>query len=196
MSVSGKVIVISAGSFKQELQAAAGRVRDQAATCKVGANAVGNVVRKHFGELNQRPDKEGWKKSNFRAQIRDSVQILTDGDAAVVQINDPRFNLKFHGGTVTPKRGRALAIPLHEEYKGVLPGTFPRSKFFFLPNENGDNAGILAETLGDNRIRAAYLLRSKTTHSADCNRQPFITVIRGCSRSIASNTVSATAGSK
>ncbi len=30
----------------------------------------------------------------------------------VVQINDPRFNLKFYGGTVTPKRRQKLALLL------------------------------------------------------------------------------------
>lgn len=170
--IKGKVIAISAGTFKADLQKAAGRIRDQAATCKVGANAVANTVKKHFRELNQKPNQEGWKKSNFWAQIRGSVQVLTDGNAAVVQINDPRFNLKFFGGTVTPKTSKALAVPLHEEYKGVLPSTFPKDKFFFLPSKDGNNIGVLAEALGDNTIRAAYLLRKSTTHAPQPDALP------------------------
>lgn len=171
--IRAKVLLIPSASFKAELEAAAGRVRDQAAVCKVGANAVGNKLKSHFRELNQRPNEDGWKKSGFWAQIRDSVQVLTDGNAGVVQINDPRINLKIFGGTVTPKTAKALSIPLHEEFKGVLPSTFPRDKFFFLPTKSGgDNVGVLAEALGDGTIRAAYLLRKRTTHAPQADALP------------------------
>lgn len=164
--IRAKVILIPSASFKAELEAAAGRVRDTAAVCKVGANAVANEIKSHFKDLNQRPNAEGWAKSGFWAQVRDSVQVLTDSAAAVVQINDTRFNLKFYGGTVTPKTAKALSIPLHEEFKGVLPSTFPRGRFFFLPDNDGNNVGVLAEALGDGKIRAAYLLRKSTAHAA------------------------------
>lgn len=170
--IKGKVILIPSATFKAELQAAADRIRNQAEVCKVGANAVANKLKSHFRDLNQRPNEEGWKKSDFWAQIRDSVQVLTDGNAGVVQINDPRINLKIFGGTVTAKTAKALAIPLHEEYKGVLPSTFPRDKFFFLPDQSGKNVGVLAEALGDHTIRAAYLLRKSTTHQPQADALP------------------------
>lgn len=169
MSIGGKVITLGFEQTSKKLRDISMRFAKPERAFKVAANAVANKLKKHFRERNQEPNAEGWKKSGFWAQIRDSVQVVGND---VVQINDPRFNLKFYGGTVTPKRGRALAIPLHEEFKGVLPSTFPRDKFFFLPNDNGDNVGVLAEALGDGRVRAAYLLRSKTTHQADDKALP------------------------
>lgn len=170
--IRGKVIAIPATAFAAELKAAAGRVRDHARTTKIGANAVGNKMKSHFRQLNQKPNKNGWKKSDFWAQIRDSVQILAESGAAVVQINDPRFNLKFFGGTVTPKTAKLLAIPLQPEFAGVMPSTFPKDKFFFLPSRVTGGAGILAEHLGDNRARAAYLLTPKTTHAPQADALP------------------------
>lgn len=169
MSIGGKVISLGLEQTAKKLRDISMRFAKPERAFKVAANAVANKLKKHFRDRNQEPNAEGWKKSGFWAQVRDSVQVVGND---VIQINDPRFNLKYYGGVVTPKRGRALAIPLHEEYRGVLPSTFPRDKFFFLPNEEGDNVGILAEALGDNRIRAAYLLRSKTTHQADPDALP------------------------
>jgi hypothetical protein len=170
MSISGKVITLGLEQAGKKLRDISMRFAKPERAFKVAANAVANRLKKHFRDRNQEPNAEGWKKSGFWAQVRDSVQVVGDD---VIQINDPRFNLKFYGGVVTPKRGKALAIPLHEEFKGVLPSTFPKDKFFFLPTRSGgDNVGILAEALGDNRIRAAYLLRSKTTHQADDKALP------------------------
>jgi hypothetical protein len=170
MSISGKVISIGLEQAGKKLRDISMRFAKPERAFKVAANAVANRLKKHFRDRNQEPNAEGWKKSGFWAQVRDSVQVVGDD---VIQINDQRFNLKYYGGVVTPKRGKALAIPLHEEFKGVLPSTFPKDKFFFLPTRSGgDNVGILAEALGDNRIRAAYLLRSKTTHQADDKALP------------------------
>jgi len=169
--INGKVITVGLEQTGRRLKDLSLRLSKPQAVLKVGGNAISNAIKKHFRDRNQEPNKEGWAKSGFWAQIRDSVQLI-DGAEVIVQINDPRFNLKYYGGTVTAKRGRALAIPLHEEYKGVLPSTFPRDKFFFLPDKDGNNVGILAEALGDHTIRAAYLLRRSTQHEPDPDALP------------------------
>lgn len=173
MSISGKVITLGLTAAQKRMGEMAAKLKQPQRLWKVAGNAVANRVKSHFRARNQEPNKEGWAKSGFWAQIRDSVQLLDDtSNGAIVQINDPRINLKFYGGTVTAKRGKALAIPLHEEFKGILPSTFPRDRFFFLPDKDGNNVGILAEALGDNKIRAAYLLRKSTTHQPDPEALP------------------------
>lgn len=171
--IGGKVITLGITEVQKRMHKIAANFTEPKRAFKVAGNAVMNKLKTHFRTRNQEPNKEGWAKSGFWAQIRDSVQMLDDSsNGVIVQINDPRFNLKYYGGTVTPKRGKALAIPLHEEYKGILPSTFPRDKFFFLPDKDGNNVGILAEALGDNKIRAAYLLRKSTTHKPDPEALP------------------------
>lgn len=176
--IKARVIAISAGTFKEDLRKMAGRIRRTAKVSLIGAKAVEVRLRAHFRDLNQKPNKDGWQKSNFWAQIRDSTQTLNDGDAGVVQINDPRFNLKFFGGVVTPKNADALSIPLHAEFKGLLPSMFPKGRFFFLPSHDGKNVGVLAEALGDHTIRAAYLLRKSTTHKPQADALPPLDELR------------------
>ena len=138
----------------------------------IAARAVGNELKKHFREKNQDPNKEGYPKSGFWAQIRDSVQVVKLGEGAVVQVNDPRFNQKLHGGTITPKEAKALAVPLEAEFYGVRPSTFG-DRFFFLPNHGGGKTvGILAEHLADTSIRAAYVLLSSADQEADPTALP------------------------
>lgn len=167
--IGGRVVTLGFEKLR-DLRELAGRIAKPERAFLVAGNAVANKLKTHFRQRNQEPNQEGWAKSGFWGQIRDSVQVL-QSPGVVVQI-DPRFNLKMFGGVVRPKRGKALAIPLHEEFKGVLPSTFSRDRFFFLPDQDGNNVGILAEALGDNRIRAAYLLRSSTTHQPDPNALP------------------------
>lgn len=176
--IRGKVIAIPATAFFDALKETRARVANRERLGKIGANAVANRIKGHFRELNQRPSKNGGKKSNFWSQIRDSVQVLASGEGAVVQINDPRFNLKYFGGVVTPKTAKALAIPLAPEFEGVLPSTFPRNRFFYLKSEKGDNLGILAEHLGGGQIRAAYLLRKRTTHAPQADALPPLDELR------------------
>ena len=172
MSISAKVIAIGLTAAQKKMHRIATQFAQPQRAFRVGGNAVMNKLKSHFRQRNQEPNKEGWSKSGFWAQIRDSLQLLDEGNGVIIQINDPRFNLKFYGGTVTAKRGQALAIPLHEEFKGILPSTFPRDKFFFLPSKDGQNVGILAEALGDNKIRLAYLLRKSTQHKPDAEALP------------------------
>lgn len=173
MSISGKVITLGLTEAQKKMHKIAANFAEPRRAFRVAGNAVMNKLKTHFRQRNQEPNKEGWAKSGFWAQIRDSVQLLDgSGEGVIIQINDPRINLKYYGGTVTAKRGKALSIPLHEEYKGVLPSSFPRDKFFFLPSHDGQNVGILAEALGDNKIRAAYLLRKSTTHQPDPEALP------------------------
>lgn len=170
--IKGKVIAIPATAFMDDLKATAGRMRDHARTTKLGAKAVEKRLRFHFQALNGRPNKQGWSKSSFWGKIAGSMVALSDGNAGIVQVNDPALNLKVFGGAVTPKTSRLLAIPLQAEFAGRRPGEYPKDKFFFLPTRVTGGAGILAEHLGDNRVRAAYLLTPKTRHAPQADALP------------------------
>ena len=73
-------------------------------------------LRDHFAARNQEPNKQGFPKRNFWAGIQSSTALASVSDSeAVVAISAPAINQKVYGGTITPKRGRMLAIPLNAE---------------------------------------------------------------------------------
>lgn len=170
--ISGKVITIGLEQTQHRLADLVKKINKPGDGFLIAGRAVGNELKKHFRAKNQKPNKQGFTKSGFWAQIRDSVQVIKLGEGAVVQVNDPRFNQKVYGGTITPKASKALAIPLENEFYGVRPSTFG-DRFFFLPSHGGGKVvGILAETLADKSVRAAYILMSSVTQAADADALP------------------------
>jgi len=91
-----------------------------------GKQLVGDL-RDHFGARNEEPNKMGWPKKNFWAGIRRSTELAEVSDSeAKVSISDPAINQKVFGGTITPKRGRNLAIPQNDEaYMAGSPRNLP-----------------------------------------------------------------------
>ena len=149
---------------------------------KAAGRAVQNVLTKHFREKNQVLNKRGWKKSGFWAQIRQSVQLDAQGMKCSVVINDPRFNQRLYGGVITPKTGKALAIPLKEEFKGVNPSTFGKDRFFLIKSKKGKNLGILAEKNSDGSLKLCYVLRRSVKQDADATALPKLEVIEATAR--------------
>lgn len=147
-------------------------VAKPAGALKIAGRTVQNSLKKHFARRNQVTNKKGWKRQYFWQQIADSVQLATTDTSATVVVNDPRFLLKVFGGVVRPKRAKALAIPLKEEFYGVNPSTFPKDKFILVKSKQGQNLGLLAEKQPDGSLRLAYVLRKIATHKPDSNALP------------------------
>jgi hypothetical protein len=173
--VSAKVISLGAAQITAQIGALARKVQNPGEGFMIAGRAVQNDLKKHFRGKNQKPNKRGWKKSGFWSQIRDSTQLLRLGEGSVVQVNDPRFNQKLHGGTITPKRGKALAIPMEQEFYGVNPSTF-QDRFFYVGRRKktarGEMVGLLAEQLSDKSIRVAYILMKSVDQDADEDALP------------------------
>lgn len=147
-------------------------VAKPAGAVKIAGRSAQNTLRKHFTQRNQVTNKKGWRRQFFWQQIRDSVQLATTDTSATVVVNDPRFLLKVFGGVVRPKRAKALAIPLKEEFCGVNPSTFPKDKFIVVKSKKGNSIGLLAEKQPDGSLRLAYVLRKLATHRPDPNALP------------------------
>lgn len=104
----------------------------------VGAatGGVRRVVRQHFVTRDKEPNKMGWPNSGFFA--REGVSKTSFDRAAVtdtkgeVVVNSPAMAFRMRGGTITPKRGRYLAIPATAEaYRGGSPSSRDASKTAF-----------------------------------------------------------------
>lgn len=169
--INGKVIAIGTNAIRQQIGDLTKKVQNPGDGFMIAGRAVQNELKKHFRGKNQKPNKRGWRKSGFWSQIRDSTQLIKSGQGAIVEINDPRFNQKLHGGTITPKRGKALAIPMEQEFYGVNPSTF-QGRFDFIPRNKGRLVGLLAETLADKSIRVAYILLKSVDQDAEEDALP------------------------
>jgi hypothetical protein len=131
------------------------------------------TLRGHFLARDREGNGRGWPRSHFwnrRVRANTSLTEVTP-TAATVSVASPEFAHKMTGGTIRPKRGRALAIPLTAEAgkagsprEGGMPGLF---KVPGLP--------FLAVTKGRGRSRVLeiqYKLQASVTQPADPRALP------------------------
>ena len=89
-------------------------------------------LRRHFIARDAEGNRRGWARSHFWSRIRRATAFAAATDtAAKVNVSDPAFAQKVHGGTIRPVEAKSLAIPLREEAKiagrpraQLIPGLF------------------------------------------------------------------------
>lgn len=119
------------------------------------------TLQDHFAGLEQQPNKRGWQKQHFWAQIRRATSFVSASQrAATVAVSDPRLATHIHGATIRPRRSKYLAIPMRPEAYGIRPSSGLIADLFVIRSRK--NKLYLARTEG-NALRAYYrLLRSVT----------------------------------
>ena len=143
-------------------------------------------LKEHFGRRDSEGNKQGWWRSHFWHGIADKTHFVgaTDREATIT-ISSPEFLQKLHGGTITPKNGKMLAIPLTSEakQKGAprkwtarykLPGQWNQSNALFVLKTA--SAVFLARKTGSGKeargVEMLYLLKRSVTQSADARALP------------------------
>ncbi len=152
-------ISITKDTITPELQRLLREVARPRALYAAGAKAVQVEISKHLRMLQARGNTMGWPSQRFFAGKATSVErhvgvSRLDDTGAVVTIADPRFVHRIAGGTVHPKRGKYLAIPLTAEayaksgkgsIRESMPGLFvlktPRGLLLCLSQEKGRGKG-------------------------------------------------------
>jgi hypothetical protein len=85
---------------------------DPARLMQVAGKRLEIEMRKHFLDLDRRPNKRGWPSRHFWSRISKSTALgAVSRDSATVSVSDPAFWAKKQGATIRPKRGKFLAIP-------------------------------------------------------------------------------------
>lgn len=147
-----------------------------------GAKAVQKGIVEHLVQLQARGNEHGWPDRKFFAGGMDSVRkhvgIASLGDYhAEITIADPRFVHRIEGGTVTPKRAGALAIPLTAEAyamggKGSLRESMPglvvittfKGAWLAMPTDNRGH--------GKDQLRILFKLVPSVTHKPHPEDKP------------------------
>ena len=132
-------------------------------------------LKKHFIARDSEGNKRGFPRKHFwKNQVAKQTALteITD-DSATVSIASPELAHKITGGIVTPKRAKALAIPLSPDaYKAGSASLFPRP--LTMVNRPG-RPPLLVETglIGESTSWTLhYILLKSVKHAPDPRALP------------------------
>ena len=132
------------------------------------ASGLRVLVRRHLIKRNSRPpSREGWPRSNYWTKAADAIQTHSSETQAQVGIRAPGARLHLLGGTVKPKNGKYLAIPMHPSVADVWPSEHSEAggeTFIWTSKKSGKM--FIADTTKDG-LRLLWLLKSETHHKPD-----------------------------
>ena len=129
-------------------------------------------VRAHFVQRDSEGNRRGWSPRAFwLREGRDNTHLsAVTEDGATVRIASAPIGHKLKGGTITPKRGRMLAIPLREEaYLKGKPTSWDNGQLFAVKKRNG--RVFLVVKQGDS-LRIMYVLVPKVNQDKDPRTLP------------------------
>ena len=169
--------------FKVKMQVGADARRVERLSAKLsnakGLNtAVGmgfvRTHRRHFRELDKRPNRRVWKKSHFWEKIAaDTAFIGADEHKATVAVQNasgPKFAAKVFGARIRPKGGKKfLAIPAIEARYGVSPSSLDKNELQFRRTRRG---GLLGVIRSDGTMQVHYWLVRKADTPRDPDAMP------------------------
>jgi hypothetical protein len=120
----------------QEMQAEMARIaaaldRPREMFAAAGKHLAGNI-REHFRSRDAGGNAKGWPSHHFflhEGADRTELAEVTDHGATVV-VESSRMAHRLRGGTITPRHGRALAIPATAEAYSRWPRDWGKGELF------------------------------------------------------------------
>lgn len=160
----------SKGNAGKQIERLAAKLSDAQKLNTAVGRGFERTLRRHFRELDKRPNRRGWKKSHFWQKIAaDTAFIGADEQKATVAVQNAsgrKFAAKVFGARIRPKSGKKfLAIPAIEARYGVSPSSLDKSELQFRRSRRG---GLLGVIRSDGTIQVHYWLVRK----ADTPRDP------------------------
>lgn len=109
----------------------------------------------------QKPNRNGFKRSHFWAAIGHSTQFVSATDStAMLTVSDPRFRTQLYGGTLKPAKSKYLAIPLVSAAYGITPRSGLIAGLFAYRTKRGSL--LLGRKEGGHVVNYYKLVRSVT----------------------------------
>lgn len=163
-------IKIRAGEDARRIERLAAKLSDAHKLNTAVGKGFERTLRRHFRELDKRPNRRGWKKSHFWQKIAaDTAFIGADEQKATVAVQNAsgrKFAARVFGARIRPKSGKKfLAIPAIEARYGVSPSSLDKSELQFRRTRRG---GLLGVIRADGTMQVHYWLVRK----ADTPRDP------------------------
>ncbi len=89
---------------------------------EVAGHATEIALREPFAMRNRKRNKHGWRKTGYWGKIETATTFVSaNSKSAKIVIQDATFAAKVYGANITPKKAKALAIPLTEAAYGRRP---------------------------------------------------------------------------
>lgn len=160
----------SKGNAGKQIERLAAKLSDAQKLNAAVGRGFERTLRRHFRELDKRPNRRGWKKSHFWQKIAaDTAFIGADEQKATVAVQNAsgrKFAAKVFGARIRPKSGKKfLAIPAIEARYGVSPSSLDKNELQFRRTRRG---GLLGQIRADGTMQVHYWLVRK----ADTPRDP------------------------
>jgi hypothetical protein len=169
------VEVRSAGVERVLERAQAACLRTRPLMARLG-KGLEKQLRGHFLARDREGNSRGWASKHFwNREVRANTALAEfDETQATVRIASPAFAQKLYGGTITPKRGRALAIPLTAEaYAAGSPKNWsaPGGRYLFRP-AGRQFLAVRERGKGKGALRAMWALVPSVTQAPDARALP------------------------
>lgn len=163
-------VKMRAGEDARRIERLAAKLSDAHKLNTAVGKGFERTLRRHFRELDKRPNRRGWKKSHFWQKIAaDTAFIGADEQKATVAVQNAsgrKFAARVFGARIRPKSGKKfLAIPAIEARYGVSPSSLDKSELQFRRTRRG---GLLGVIRADGTMQVHYWLVRK----ADTPRDP------------------------
>lgn len=163
-------VKMRAGEDARRIERLAAKLSDAQKLNAAVGRGFERTLRRHFRELDKRPNRRGWRKSHFWEKIAaDTVFAGADDNRAVVSIGNSsgsKLAAKVFGARIRPKSGKKfLAIPAIEARYGVSPSSLDKNELQFRRTRRG---GLLGVIRSDGTMQVHYWLVRK----ADTPRDP------------------------
>jgi hypothetical protein len=163
------VTITTTGGAKAFLVDLTQEISDRREFHEVLANRLRDELVDHFRAKNATPNRLGGKRTNFWNDIADATGVKdVRDDGATVTVAERRINIHLFGGTIVPKKAKALTIPLVAAAHGESVASY-QTKYGSLFAVRGKNA--LFEKTGDS-IRAVFALRRSVKIPRDPDALP------------------------
>jgi len=153
-----------------ELQRLARKVRDKRGLLRVLGRTLANELKDHYRHKDRtEPNRLGGQRTHYWREVADSVHAGNPSrDSIAVNIGHPTISQKVYGGTIYPKRAKALTIPMHPDGHGRHASEVPGDLFVYR-DDAGKGYLARAENGG---LEIIYALRSSVTQDPDPTALP------------------------
>jgi hypothetical protein len=143
----------------------------------VGRSAT-NQLKDHYRGVNARYEGKGRgylggqtpeRRVQFWAKVAQSVSNPKPNGPGkvIVTIGHPAIRHKLEGGTIRPKKAKALTIPVHPEAYGRRARVLKRKKSLKLFVLRGQSGVAMLASKSRGELEIFYLLKKSVTHKPD-----------------------------